>query len=448
MSQRGGNRRARVTGVIFLAAVIGAPAAHATEGYFQAGYGARAKALAGSGAADSRDAMSLSINPAGLVDVPSQLNMGVSLFAPYRGYNVSGPGAIAPGFLPGSFKVDSSRNVFGIPYFGYSRRITPDSAWGIAVYGNGGMNTTYRSPANVNCPPGAFGVFCGGKTGVDLNQLFITVGYARSFGNVSVGIAPVFAFQMFKAYGLLPFAPLSANGGALSNRNYDTSMGFGVRAGVQWKVSNTVRIGIAGSTPMWMEAFSKYSGLFADGGKFNIPANITAGIAWDATPDLTLMLDYKRIFYSGVGAVSNASNIPSPFGAAGGPGFGWRDVDVISIGAEWRVDPKWTLRAGYAHNTNPIRSRDVTLNLLAPGVVTDHFTAGVNYKITPHSSIDLSAMFAPTSKVSGIEVTPPPPFGAGVNPGRRVTLRMHQFEVTVGYNYKFGGGAAPVMAKY
>ena len=47
-------------------------------------------------------------------------------------------------------------------------------------------------------------------------------------------------------------------------------------------------------------ASRKYSGLFADGGSFDIPANITAGLAYDLTPDLTVMADWRHIFYSGV----------------------------------------------------------------------------------------------------------------------------------------------------
>ena len=88
------------------------------------------------------------------------------------------------------------------------------------------------------------------------------------------------------------------------------------------------------------------------------------------------MVDYKHIFYSKIPSVGNSSAIPLPFGASGGPGFGWHDVDVFKIGAEWRASPAWTLRAGYAHNTNPIKSTDVTLNIIAPGVVTDHITGG------------------------------------------------------------------------
>ena len=47
--------------------------AFATEGYFQYGFGARQKALAGAGVADGRDATTASLNPAGLVNAPVEL---------------------------------------------------------------------------------------------------------------------------------------------------------------------------------------------------------------------------------------------------------------------------------------------------------------------------------------------------------------------------------------
>jgi long-chain fatty acid transport protein len=90
------------------------------------------------------------------------------------------------------------------------------------------------------------------------------------------------------------------------------------------------------------------------------------------------------------------------------------------------------LRAGYAHNTNPIGPADVTLNILAPGVVTDHIAGGFTYKWGRHSNLDLSVMYVPENTVSGIEVTP-----FGPNPGRTITLAMHQWDMTVGYRYHF-----------
>ena len=132
-----------------------------------------------------------------------------------------------------------------------------------------------------------------------------------------------------------------------------------------------------------------------------------------------------------------------PLGGAGGPGFGWRDVNVWTVGAEWRVLPNFALRAGYAHNNNPVRWSDVTFNILAPGVVTDHITGGFGWKVSDHSSLDFAMTVVPTHSVTGPQMTP-----FGYNPLNTITLSMHQLEASVGYSYKFGGAPRAVVAKY
>ena len=440
-----GGRLAKLAayGLLGVAGCLGS-AAQATEGYFQYGYGARQGALGGAGVADSRDAMSLTLNPAGLVDVGRELQVGASLFVPLRGYDVTGPGFVAPGLTSGS--VDSNNNYFVVPNVAYSSPIDAQSAWGVAMYGNGGMNTTYPGVANSSCPPGFFGVYCGGNAGVDLSQMFISAGYSRSVGAFSFGIAPTIAIQWFKANGLGLFGlfGLSSDPANLSDRGYSYSYGGGLRAGIEFKATDRIRLGLSAQTPMWMTKFSKYSGLFAGQGSFDIPAAVTAGIAVDVMPNLTLMFDWRHIFYSSVAAVGDASGpiLPGSLGTNGGPGFGWRDVDAFKVGAEWRANPAWTFRLGYAHNNNPIGSSDVTINILAPGVVTDHITGGFEYKMTPNSSIEFAAAVIPSHSVSGIEVTP-----LGPNPFRTVTLSMNQYQFTLGYTYHFGQ-PAPLVRKY
>ena len=402
--------------------------ASATEGYFQPGYSAVQKSLSGTGVANPEDAMTLAINPAGLTSVGQEFEAGISYFSPYRQYTVTGgPGFVAPG------TVKSGQEHFGIPGLAYSHPIDADSSWGVAIYANGGMNTSYPgSTPNPACGPFS-GVYCGFKTGVNMNQLFVSVGYARKHGDWSFGVAPIFAIQQFSAKGLGAFAPISASPANLTNNESDYTYGAGVRAGAIWTVSPTVRVGISAATPIWMTKIKKYKGLFVDGGSFDIPWNVSAGVAWDATPDVTLMADYKRIFYSSVPSVGRSTLFTgAPLGSANGPGFGWKDVNVVSLGGEWRASPQWTVRAGYAHNDNPIGSADVTLNILAPGVITDHFSGGVSYKLTDRDTIDLTGLYAPKHSVSGIEVTP-----FGPNPGRTITLSMHQYDVTVGYRRRF-----------
>lgn len=410
--------------------VAAAAPAFATEGYFQPGYSAIQKGQAGVGIANPEDAMSLALNPAGLTSLSQEFEIGVSLFSPTRGYKATGPGFVAPGDSSGTEK--SGWPDFVIPGIGYSQPIDANSSWGITMYANGGMNTNYSgSITNSNCSPYT-GVFCGGKAGVNLSQMFVTAGYAWKSGDLSFGIAPVVAMQMFDAHGLGAFSGLSVSPANLTNNGISYSYGFGLHAGAIWSAAPNFRIALSGGTPTWMSKFGKYKGLFAGGGAFDVPGWLAAGVAWDAAPDLTLMADYKHIFYSGVKSVSGSTTAPYPFGSSNGPGFGWSDVDVISLAAEYRAAPDWTLRAGYAHNTNPIGSSDVTLNILAPGVVTDHLAAGFTHKFDNHSSLDFSAMYVPEHNVSGVEVTP-----EGPNPYRTIKLYMHQTDFTLTYRYDF-----------
>jgi long-chain fatty acid transport protein len=424
----------RFTVSAIIAASVGT-VAHATDGYFQYGYGARQEALGGAGVADSRDAMSLSLNPAGLVDAGNQLQLGAALFAPFRSYDATGTMLVAPG------SYDSRSNYFAVPNMAYSRQIDADSAFGIALYGNGGMNTNW--PAMTNTSPGcslmgpAPGVFCGGRAGVDMMQAFVAAGYARRVGTWSFGVSPVLAMQRFKAEGLAAFSVYSSDPEHLTNKGYSYSYGGGLHAGVQWSATPTVRLGFAGQTPVWMTRFDDYRGLFAGSGGFDIPANLTFGAGWDATSDLTLMLDYQHIFYGSIPSIANSSAITNVgvLGTRNGPGFGWQDTDGVKLGVEWRATPTWTLRAGYEHNNNPVPSVDVTINILAPGVVTNHFTGGLAYKATSNSTIEFAAAYVPSSSVSGPERLGPP-FPVPT-PGSNIEVRMHQYQFGLGWTYQF-----------
>ena len=123
---------------IVMMALLPASQSLAAEGIELIAYGARQKALAGADVADSRDAMSMSINPAGIVGLDSQFQAGLTLLLPDRGYEATGPlVVVAPGY------VQSGEPIFPVPNGGVVHRIDDESAWGLVVFGNGGVNTSY-----------------------------------------------------------------------------------------------------------------------------------------------------------------------------------------------------------------------------------------------------------------------------------------------------------------
>lgn len=150
-----------------------------------------------------------------------------------------------------------------------------------------------------------------------------------------------------------------------------------------------------------MTPLGRYNGLFAESGSFDIPSNIGVGAAFKLSPTLQVAADYERIFYSDVKSVGNTSTNSAPLGTPGGRGFGWRDINVFRVGIDWLVLPVLTLRAGYNHSDNPVRARDVTFNILAPGVVTDQGSFGFTYRLTAHAEITAAYLHAFSNTVSG-----------------------------------------------
>ena len=412
--------RRSATAITLLGAAVASTPASATEGYFAIGSGAVQRAMGGAGVAHTNDAMSAAANPAGVADVGRNFILGGQIFNPVRGFEGNGTY-----FVP-SGEIDSDMNYFLSPNLAYNIPLSNGAVLNFAAYGNGGMNTTYPDVANADCS----GVFCAGPAGVDLIQLFLSATYAKQVGNVSYGIAPTIAIQGLSASGLGAFSKISADVTALTNNGQDWSYGFGLRGGIEIDLSDTLRFGLAGQTKMWMSEFDKYAGLFEGGGDFDIPASVTAGFALDVQPDVTVMLDYQHIFYSDIGALGNAGD-DGLLGATDGAGFGWDDIGVVKLGAEWRMSDQMTLRAGYANSANPVGPEDVTLNILAPGITTHHFTAGGTYKLNDRNAINFSAVYAPENTVIGAETTP-----EGSTPGT-VELKMHQASINVEWSRTF-----------
>jgi long-chain fatty acid transport protein len=419
-----------------LAALFAAGAAFATDGYFPHGYGIKAKGMGGASVALAEDSKGGANNPASMVFAGSRLDFGLDLFSPYRDASRS-----AAGFSSLNGSVTSGNSNFIVPDFGYNVMRGSDMSLGVTVYGNGGMNTTYPQ-GSFNCGGGPANMLCGsGSLGIDLTQLIVapTLAYKLNAKN-SLGVSLLLGYQQFKAYGLQAFdnapgfPPFTGAPGSVTNNGYAHSTGVGIRLGYMGRLSDEFSVGVALAPKMNMSRFDKYQGLFAGNGKFDIPAHYAAGVAFTPTPALTLALDFERIQYSGVASVVNPCSARAPLGASNGPGFGWKDVSVVKLGLEWRANPVWTLRAGYNHGGQPIGSADVTFNILAPGVITDHYTAGFTWAMASNSEISAALMYAPKQSVTG-----PSLFNAvmGAGAGGNETISMHETSFGLSWSHKF-----------
>jgi long-chain fatty acid transport protein len=136
-----------------------------------------------------------------------------------------------------------------------------------------------------------------------------------------------------------------------------------------------------------------------------------------------------------VRSISNPSTNMAPIGSSGGPGFGWKSINVWKLGVQWEAMAGLTLRAGINKSDNPIQARDVSFNIIAPGVITTHYTLGATYALTPTMDLTFAYAHAKENKVTGASMfNSMMPAGA---PPILETIRMHQnsFGVQVGWKF-------------
>ena len=237
---------------------------------------------------------------------------------------------------------------------------------------------------------------------------------------------------------------LSSSPSSLSSNGHDTSFGFGARIGYLGEIASGLFIGASYQTRIWMDEFDDYSGLFAEHGDFDIPSNWSVGLAYKATTDLTLALDVQQILYGEVDSIGNpfnpafntcfgagggSSGSPSCLGGDAGVGFGWEDMTIVKLGAQYQSSPEWTWRAGYSYGEQPIPSSEVLFNIIAPGVIEHHITAGFTRSIKDNQEIDFAVMYAVENDISGANPLAPTT--------QTITLQMNQWEFSAGYTYKF-----------
>ncbi|MBT8040647.1 MAG: hypothetical protein HKO85_06735 [Xanthomonadales bacterium] len=448
--------------------------AFATNGYFTHGTGTKNKSMAGSGIALPEDAIDVANNPAVTPFVGDQLIVGAALFSPIRKYETSASmanGGCFPGmgcaFTIGPNSLKSKSNTFVIPHIAKSWQLDNGAAWALAFYGRGGMNTNWQGgtatfdpdgpmgPAPIMTQPGTYGdgLFGGsGKAGVNLSQAFLDITWAKQVNeNFSFGVSAVLVAQMFEAKGIRTFSAytetFAASGGMtmpenLSNNSTDWSYGYGLKVGIHAPINDMFSFGVMYQTKISMTEFDDYSDLFADGGDFDIPADLKLGLTVHTSESLAFNFDIEHIQYSDIDAVANpisnifacptagagGNDLSSCLGGTNGAGFGWDDMTVYKIGMRWTNNEDWTWRLGYSYGEQPIPSSEMTFNILAPATIEHHFTAGFTLERTKGRQFNVALMYAPDSEVVGPQ---------NFDPSQSVSFEMYQWELEASYSWRF-----------
>ncbi|MBI4873719.1 MAG: outer membrane protein transport protein [Acidobacteria bacterium] len=311
--------------------------------------------------------------------------------------------------------------MFLVPSFGVNWMKGANTSFGVAMYGSGGMNSNYLSPAFGFAP-----------TGVNLSQLFVAPTVARKFaGQHSIGLTAIVSYQMFKAEGLKAFSQFSRDASKLTDNKTDSSMGIGAKVGYTGQWSKYFAAGTFYQTRIKMSKLDKYSGLFAGQGGFDIPPAWSGGVAISPNGKVTFTADGGRIFYSQVKSIGNPmlpNLMKARLGDEGGAGFGWQDISIARFGVQIRPNQLWTLRGGFSAAGQPIPESEMLFNILAPGVEKHHASLGFSRVLGGGKEFHFALERAFSASVTG-------PNRLEALGRQNIRLRMDQWEAEIGFTF-------------
>lgn len=401
-------RRLALAALTSLLSGAAAPVA-AMNGTFLPAFGPRALGVGGVGVALPQDRMVMAVNPAGIALVEPGMDVDLALFQPYREGTVDCRGI---GLCDEKVHSDSTRGRFLIPGFAVSRRVGASTTLGIALYANGGLNSSYDRALYdeavfriMGGKPGTPGFPVRGKIGVDAMQAMVAPTAAwRLTPSLTLGISPLFSLERFSARGFESFKPLSSDPTSVTGRGLEYVIGGGARVGLVYEVMPGLRLGAQVTSPIYMQRYTKYNGLFPRNGSMDTPAHYAVGFSWAATRALTVGFDFQRLFFGDIETLANANptaaelaGVITPerrLGAHNGIGFGFTHEYVYKLGAIYKLDERVTLRAGWNHTPSIVPDRSVLLAPILPGIMEDHLSTGVSWRFASGNELTFGYMHA------------------------------------------------------
>jgi long-chain fatty acid transport protein len=175
---------------------------------------------------------------------------------------------------------------------------------------------------------------------------------------------------------------------AETTRGY--AWGGGFQLGLHYQATDDLAFGLGYRSPTWFgdmaggDASASLYGLrpidLGDGNvdEYRLPQKASVGVAWDATDFLKLSAEFRWINYDNCSlhrmtfATSGPRGLRIPFA------IGYKDQYAVALGADIKLDERWTLGVGYHYATDPVSES----HLLPVGTLVGHhhITVGPRYK--------------------------------------------------------------------
>ncbi|MFA3781880.1 OmpP1/FadL family transporter [Melioribacteraceae bacterium 4301-Me] len=355
-------------------------------------HGARAMAMAGAFTAIANDASAIYFNPAGITQLK-----GTNF---YGGLTLIAPSASFTGPAPSTTKTDMDSQTFTPINFYVTQQIGDNLFVGLSVNNQYGLGT--RWPVNW---PGKYLAY-----DTEIKSFFFTPVVAYKFSNqFSLSAGLVIAYGDVK---IIQVSNVGAGDFQTELKGNKTSVGFS--AGLMYKPSNEFSIGVSyRSSVKWdLEGTAKSTPegfthpllkVFIPYPKGDVtaplktPQNITVGLGYMPTDQLTLAADFQYVGWSSYDKLSitfknyNVSNPLAPGPSTESVDRNYENTFIIRGGAEYNLSDVFALRAGILYDRNPVKTEYVEPTL--PDANRIGLNIGFGYKLTNNLSIDVAYMF-------------------------------------------------------
>lgn len=428
----------RIAVSLFAAGMMASPLAHATNGMLMEGYGPISTAMGGASLAFDNGTAAMTNNPATLslmADGESRLDLAVGGLHPDIVSKMAG--------MPDA---NSGGTAYYMPAAGWVKK-QGGLAYGVGVFAQGGMGTEYTATDWVSAGAGS------SRSEVGIGKLIVPLSFdvtpdlniGGSLDLVWGGMDLQMAMSAAQMGGLAASGNLTASGagaaglpfflGGANNVGYFNftdgsdftgkadATGWAGKLGMTYRVNQQLTVGATyhSKTSLGdMSASGAQLSMIDNSGTMGGPAgavytltgtvNIVdfqfpevygIGVALQATDDMLVAVDYKR-----VGWASVMKEFHMTFSSTDMGGLNmdmkmpqnWKDQDVFNLGIAYRTSPALTLRAGMNLAGNPVP--DNTVNPLFPAIIKDHFTVGAGYAFDKVSEVNASLAYVPKVTVT------------------------------------------------
>jgi long-chain fatty acid transport protein len=339
-------------------------------------------------AAVAADASTIFFNPAGMTLLPdSQVVVAGHLIKPQAEFTGS-VNPVVPGMNNGGDGGDAGSLAI-VPNAYYALRLTPDVHVGIGMNAPFGLKTEYDS------------TWAGSTQGVKSELKTINLNPAIAWkASDSLSLGAGLSIQYVQA------TLTSLTGGGLLAVKGD-DYGWGFNLGALWQLSDATRIGLAyrSEVDQKLEGTAEFSVVTALNtpvtAGVTLPDSASLSLVHQLTPRLELLAD---ITWTGWSDFDELRIVRTSGTTLGVTPENWSDSYRYSVGANYRLNDKVTLRSGVAYDETPVSDAFRTARI--PDESRTWLAFGAQYRLSDKSALDFgyAHLFVKDARINKAEI--------------------------------------------